>query len=64
MSNPDIKEIFLEAHDRSIELAIDRSIRTGVPLVIEKNGKLIDIPPKYKYVRVPIKSSSKRISKK
>jgi len=47
----DIHEILLEAHRKGIEQAIDLSIRTGVPLVIEKNGKIKEIKPKYKYVR-------------
>ena len=54
--SPDINELLLEAHKRGIELAKDISIRTGVPLVIEKNGKIIELKPKYKYVRVPISS--------
>lgn len=58
--NFDVNEILLEAHKRGIERAIDTSIRTGVPLVVEKNGKIIDIKPKYKYVRVPIRSSKKK----
>lgn len=56
-NHDDIDQILLEVHRKSIELAIDRSIRTGTPLVIEKNGKIVKIPPKYKYVRVPINDS-------
>jgi hypothetical protein len=52
----DVNKILLEAHKRGIEQAIDRSIRTGVPLVVVRNGKIVEIKPKYKYVRVPIKS--------
>jgi hypothetical protein len=55
---PDINELLLEAHKRGIELAIDTSIRTGVPLVVEKDGKIIEIKPKFKYVRVPIDSEN------
>ena len=51
----DINQILLEAHERSIERAIETSIRTGTSLVVAKNGKIIEIKPKYKYVRVPIK---------
>ena len=47
-------EILAEARLRGVEQAIDLSIRTGVPLVVEKNGKIFEIPPKYKYVRVLI----------
>ncbi len=56
----DIFELLLEAHDRAIELAIDTSIRTGVPLVVERYGKIIEIEPEYKYVKVPIKRKRKK----
>ena len=49
-----INEILLDVHRKGVEQAIDLSIRTGVPLVVEKNGKITEIKPKYKYVRVPI----------
>lgn len=65
LSMEEIHEIFLEAHRRGIENAIDLSIRTGVPLVVEENGIIREIKPKYKYVRVliepeNIKSSSRK----
>lgn len=50
----DIHEILLEAHRKGVEQAIDLSIRTGIPLAIEENGKITEIKPKYKYVRVPM----------
>lgn len=50
------RDILLEAHRKGVEQAIDLSIRTGVPLVIEKDGKIMEIKPQYKYVRVPIDS--------
>jgi hypothetical protein len=53
----DIEELLLEAHRKGVEQAIDLSARTGVPLVIEENGKIKKIKPKYKYVRVPIQSN-------
>ena len=61
----DVEEILLEAHQKGVEQAIDLSIRTGVPLVVEENGKIKEIKPEYKYVRVPIhpkriKSSSRK----
>lgn len=54
----DIHDILLEAHRKGIEQAIDLSIRTGVPLVVQEDGKIKEIKPKYKYVRVPIQSKS------
>lgn len=56
----DIHEILLEAHRKGVEQAIDLSIRTGVSLIVEINGKIREIKPKYKYVRVPIHSSKAR----
>lgn len=59
-----IHEILLEAHRKGIEQAIDLSIRTGVPLVVAENGKIKEIKPKYKYVRVLIQSSSAKRSQR
>ena len=58
----DIHEILLEAHRKGVEQAIDLSIRTGIPLVIEENGEIKEIKPKYKYVRVPIQSDDTKSS--
>lgn len=52
----DVNEMLLEAHKKGIEQAIDLSIRTGIPLVVEKNGKIKEVKPEYKYIRVPIKT--------
>jgi hypothetical protein len=51
----------LEAHARGVKRAIEISIRTGTPLITEKNGKIVKIVPKYKYVKVPIKVEKKKI---
>lgn len=56
----DIDEIVLEAHRRGVERAIDLSIRTGTPLIVEENGKIREIMPKYKYVLVPIEPKSEK----
>ena len=55
----DINEILLRGHKKSLERAIDDSIRSGVPLVVSKDGKIIKIKPQYKYVRVPIAAGKK-----
>lgn len=61
----DIQKMLLEVHRQGIEEAIDLSIRTGVPLVVEENGKIRRIKAKYKYVRVLIESpEEKRSSRK
>lgn len=61
----DVQELLLEAHQKGVQQAIDLSIRTGVPLVVEENGKIREIKPKYKYVRVlihpkKVKASSRK----
>jgi len=53
----DMHEAILKAHREGIEQAIDLSIRTGVPLVIEENGVIREITPKFKYIKVPIDSN-------
>ena len=55
-----VNEILLAAHKRGVEQAIDMSIRTGVPLVVERGGKILELKPEYKYVKVPIKSPKKK----
>lgn len=62
--NQDIEELLLEAYRKGVEQAIDLSARTGIPLVIEENGKIKRIKPKYKYVRVPISSEVRAKSRK
>lgn len=52
-----IHELLLEAHRKGIEKVIDLSIRTGMPLVIEREGEIEELQPKYKYVRIPINSN-------
>lgn len=59
-NNQDIEELLLEAYRKGVEQAIDLSARTGVPLVIEENGKIKRIKPGYKYVRVPVQSRVKK----
>ncbi len=61
--SPDTIELLLQAHKRGIEFAKDRSIRTGIPLVIEKNGKIMELKPKYKYIKVPIRDPRKANTK-
>lgn len=60
MEEIDITELVLEVHERSFQLAMEKSIQTGVPLVVEKNGKIVEIKPKYKYIKVPIKTKNPR----
>lgn len=53
-NNDLVIEMLLEAHRKGMEQAIDLSIRTGVPLVVQEEGKIKEIKPKYKYVKIPI----------
>ena len=55
-----VNDMLLEAHRKSQEMAIEASIRTGVPLVVSKNGKICYIKPKFKYVLVPIDTPTKK----
>jgi hypothetical protein len=59
MPKKDFMELILEAHRRGQKKAIEDSIRTGVPMVVMKRGKIVEVPPKYKYVKVPIKAKKK-----
>lgn len=56
----DFFELWVKGLKKAYQLATEVSIRTGVPLVVAKNGKIIEIKPKYKYVKVPIKSKKKK----
>ena len=59
-----INEVFLKAHKAAIRKANEDSERSGVPLVVYQNGKVISIPPKFKYVRVPIEPTTEKPRKK
>lgn len=59
----EFEKFILDAHKRGQKKAIDDSIRTGVPLVVWKKGKIAYIKPKYKYVRVPIKKKKRAVKK-
>lgn len=52
--NKSVIDILLEAHREGQKMAQELSIRTGVPLVVMKNGKIVYEKPKFKYIRVPI----------
>jgi hypothetical protein len=63
LNKTDVIEMFLKAQRKGIEQAIELSIRTGVPLVVQENGKIKEIKPKFKYVLVPIKPKRAKRSK-
>lgn len=59
---PDINQIFLKAHKLGVKNAIDVAARSNTLLVVYENGKVRQIRPNYKYVRVPIGASKKKLS--
>ena len=63
VNSVNINKILLDGHKKGLEMAIENSIRTGVPLVVSKNGKIVKIKPKFKYVKVPIKSAAPKSKK-
>lgn len=60
----DINDFFLKAHALGVKRAIDLAIRTKTSLVIEKNGKIRTIKPKFKYVLVPLTKKTNSSKKK
>ena len=61
-SKIDINEILLKAHKLGVKNAIDLAARTGVRLVVCENGKIKQIKPNYKYVRVAVGPSRNKKS--
>ena len=59
----DIIKIMLKAHKKSFQLAFETAVRTGTALVINRNGKIVEEKPKYKYVLVPIKPVKRKKKK-
>lgn len=56
----DIDRILLNAHAKSYRRAFETAVRTGTALIFSRNGKIVRVKPKYKYVMVPIKTSRKK----
>ena len=56
---PDINKIVLNAHKLSVKKAIEIAEKTGTSLIVCENGKVKQVKPKFKYIRVPIESSKK-----
>ena len=60
----DIKKILLKAHREGVKSAVDLSARTGLLLVVEREGKIVEVKAPYKYVKVPVSAKSVKRSKK
>lgn len=58
-----INQMMLKAHKLGVKKAIDISARSNTFLVVYEGGKVKQIKPKYKYVRVDSKSSGKMNSR-
>ncbi len=59
-----LMEEAIEAHRRSYQRAFETAVRTGTALVYEKNGKIVEYKPPYRYELVPIKPKKKKSKKK
>ena len=59
----DIDEMILKAHERSFNRAFEVAVRTGTALVYERNGKIVEIKPPFRYELVPIQPTRKKKSK-
>lgn len=57
---PDINDILLKGHKRGIQKAKDLASRTNTSLIVQKGDKIVAVKPKYKYVRVSIKTATKK----
>jgi len=55
----DINQMLLKAHKLGVKKAIDVSARSNTRLVVYEGGKVKEVKPKYKYIRVPSKSTSR-----
>ncbi len=55
----DINQILLKARNRSVKQAIDVAARTGTSLVVSRNGRIVQIKPPYKYIRVSTEKNKK-----
>ncbi len=63
-NKPDVTDILLKGARRSVRRAIDIASRTNTSLIVEKDGKIVAVKPKYKYIRVPVKTAKKKVPPK
>lgn len=50
----------MAAHKRSYQRAFETAVRTGTALVLEIDGKIVEVKPPYRYELVPIKPTKKK----
>lgn len=53
--NPIIPEILWEGAIRGMQKAIEIASRVNTSLILQKGDKILDVKPKYKSVRAPMK---------
>lgn len=61
MFDDEYEKLLLQAYRQGVKNAITLSEKTGVPLAVQINGKIKQIKPKYKYVRVPIEPKKRKV---
>ena len=59
-----INKILLKAHREGVKSAVDLSARNGLPLIVEREGKIVEVRAPYKYVKVSVSAKSAKKSKK
>lgn len=59
----DMIKIMLAAQKKSFEAAFETAVRTGTALVVNRNGKIVEYKPPYKYVLVPLSPQKKKAAK-
>lgn len=63
-NKPDVTEILLKGARRSVKRAVDIASRTNTSLIVQKGDKIVAVKPKYKYVRVAVKTTAKKVKHK
>ncbi len=56
----DLREQILLAHKRSFQRAFETAVRTGTAMIFEKDGKIVEYYPPYRYELVPIDRKDKK----
>lgn len=60
MQMSEINRLLLGAQKKGFEFAVEKAIRTGTSLVLNKNGKIRKVKPKYKYILVSTEKGKKK----
>lgn len=62
MIDDELMQLVLEANRRSYQRAFETAVRTGTALVFERDGKIVEEKPPYRYelVKISEETSSKK----